>query len=106
MRLGNRIRKIERIMEERRLTQRELQCVIQRAGETEEAAIESSGIGPDDDFVVVKKFSDGTVYEPKHTQTKPAHIADIDAEIARLKAQLLKDGLTGQDIAEVAEEPK
>jgi hypothetical protein len=115
MRGTSRLNRIRKTMKEKGIGQGELKIIFKEARETEAEALTKAGVEPDDDSLTVfivkwatKPLPGDMLFDQDTITPEPKQktVADIDKKINELKADLLKDGFSALQIAEIEADSK
>ena len=104
MKATSRLKRIAKVMEEKQLSAHPWRYIVCNFGESKEDAIARSGYDPDDKYVIIVKFADEATWPARKKKAVPQpkrNLADIDAEMSKLKDDLIQDGLTEAQIDEL-----
>ena len=98
--LKRRIDRLERVA--RAGQERPVRVVIMKYGETEAEALKRANLfpEPDDMVIYIIKFCKSEIEGSTLHETKPESIADINAKISEIKAELKQGGMSELEIAE------
>lgn len=86
MNLSYRMKRITKVMEEKQRAGRKWQYIVQDFGESQEDAIKRSGLDPNDDCVIIVKFSDKKTWPLN--EKKPETLETVNRELEIRKSQL------------------
>lgn len=111
MKFKQRVDSLAKGIAEIKFARGEVRICFQEFGQTKEQAMAAAGIEPDDDCLIVFiiKWCRAT-HEPLHRELSEAKpkptLEQINSEIEQVKKELLVEGLSGREIAEIETEAK
>lgn len=96
-----RIKRIEKALDEAARSERRIQLITQQFGESKQQALSRAGIKLDKENINIflLKFGTGELLKPA-PPVQPV-LEQIDSKIKAIESELRKEGMTGQQIAEL-----
>jgi hypothetical protein len=100
-----RVDKLEKAISDIQFAQGGIRVCFQEHGQTQAQAMEGAGIEPDDNALTIfvmhwsEKPLPGDMPYPENTA--PTNLQAIDRQIEQVKRELLENGMTGRELAEI-----